>query len=598
MSNVVRVLAIRRSVAWISSSMRGVDRRRGVVEQQDRRVGEERARERDALPLTTRQRQALLTDDCLVAVRELHDEFVGFGGAGRGLDFGRGRVGAPERDVRGDRVGEEERVLEHHADAAAQRLQRRVAHVEPVDLDRTGVNVVEPRQQQPDRRLARARATDERDGFTRGNVQREVAQHRLGRGISERDVVEVDRTPLDVQHLGVGLVLHVRCGVEQVVDALRAGPGELTDGQDGRELADRRRDEQHVRREGEERSERDLVVQGEPAAERQHRDLTERGDRLHRGLQASLDVHQPHARREHQLGAFGQAVELARLLPEPLHDADAGDVFLDDVGDVARLLLRVPTRREHRRAQLHRGDEQERRDREHHQRERYRQDEHDGQRHDEQQDVRHADRQELQETLYQRHVGRRAADELTRRHFVVAGEVEALQLPEDRGAEIVLNVERDAAAPETAQVREDEREHAHHDHQRQPRRQRPLVVRDDVVDHDLLHERQQRLDQLAADGHAERDVRVLLVRLHVADEAADPTLLLHLLGGHEVGHLGGHLASALGAQACFHPQRERVVEIEERAQQRVALAGVLEDPDQRLAHLVLGGARARPARPE
>ena len=57
-----------------------------------------------------------------------------------------------------------------------------------------------------------------------------------------------------------------------------------------------------------------------------------------------------------------EPLELALLLAEALHDAHAGDVFLDDVGDVARLLLRVPARREHRRAQPHRGEEQRGRD--------------------------------------------------------------------------------------------------------------------------------------------------------------------------------------------------------------------------------------------
>ena len=66
---VVRVLAIRRSVAWISSSIARVDRRRRVVEQQDLRVGEQRAGERDALALAARQREALLADDRVVAVR-------------------------------------------------------------------------------------------------------------------------------------------------------------------------------------------------------------------------------------------------------------------------------------------------------------------------------------------------------------------------------------------------------------------------------------------------------------------------------------------------------------------------------------------------
>ena len=91
--------------------------------------------------------------------------------------------------------------------------------------------------------------------------------------------------------------------------------------------------------------------------------------------------------------------------------------------------------------------------------------------------VRDADRQELQEALDQRDVRRRAAHELAGRHLVVAGEVEALQLAEDRGAQVVLHVERDATAAEPAEVREDEREHAHHDHQREPRRERLVVLR-------------------------------------------------------------------------------------------------------------------------
>ena len=43
----------------------------------------------------------------------------------------------------------------------------RVAHVDAVDRDRAGVHVVEAREQQPDRRLARARAADERDRLAR-----------------------------------------------------------------------------------------------------------------------------------------------------------------------------------------------------------------------------------------------------------------------------------------------------------------------------------------------------------------------------------------------------------------------------------------------
>ena len=61
-----------RSVAWISSSVVRVDRRGGVVEDQDPRVGEERPGQRDALALAARQREAPLADDGVVAVGQRH----------------------------------------------------------------------------------------------------------------------------------------------------------------------------------------------------------------------------------------------------------------------------------------------------------------------------------------------------------------------------------------------------------------------------------------------------------------------------------------------------------------------------------------------
>ena len=169
-----------------------VDRRRRVVEQQDLRVGEQRARQRDALALTAREREALLADDGVVAVGQPQDELVRFGGARRGLDLGSAVAsGRPNAMLARDRVGEEERVLEHDADVCgAATASVHVAHVDAVDRDAPVVHVVEARQQQADRRLARTRAADERDRLARRDREREVAQHRLGRRVAERHVVE------------------------------------------------------------------------------------------------------------------------------------------------------------------------------------------------------------------------------------------------------------------------------------------------------------------------------------------------------------------------------------------------------------------------
>ena len=93
----MRVLAMRRSVAWISSSMR--ESTDEVASSSSRIFGFESsaARERDALPLPAAEREALLADDGVVAVGQPQDELVRLGRARRGLDLLPRRVGLAER---------------------------------------------------------------------------------------------------------------------------------------------------------------------------------------------------------------------------------------------------------------------------------------------------------------------------------------------------------------------------------------------------------------------------------------------------------------------------------------------------------------------
>ena len=75
MTNVVRP---RRSAQAVLDQRLAlaVEARRGLVEDQDARVGENRARDRDALALPARQLDAALADDRVVALLELLDELV------------------------------------------------------------------------------------------------------------------------------------------------------------------------------------------------------------------------------------------------------------------------------------------------------------------------------------------------------------------------------------------------------------------------------------------------------------------------------------------------------------------------------------------
>ena len=65
----------------------GIDTARGLVQQQDRRILEERPRYGDALALATREAQAAVADDRIVAVGQPSNEVVGVGRAGGRLQL-------------------------------------------------------------------------------------------------------------------------------------------------------------------------------------------------------------------------------------------------------------------------------------------------------------------------------------------------------------------------------------------------------------------------------------------------------------------------------------------------------------------------------
>ena len=102
----------------------GVERGGGFVEQEDRRVLEQCARDREPLLLAAGEEAAFVADDRLVALRLGHDEVVRVGGLGGGVDFFRGGIEPAELDVFEDGVVKQKRLLRDEADLFAQGILR------------------------------------------------------------------------------------------------------------------------------------------------------------------------------------------------------------------------------------------------------------------------------------------------------------------------------------------------------------------------------------------------------------------------------------------------------------------------------------------
>ncbi len=345
----------------------------------------------------------------------------------------------------------------------------------PSTVTRPVGRVVEAGQQQRDRRLSRAARADECDGLPRHDMQLEAVEHVLALRVTELHVREVDiardRRKLD----GVVALDDLRIRIEQVEDSLAAGTGLLADRDEHGEHAGRRHELNHVRREREEGSERDVPLDGQPATEGQHCDLCEHWDRLQQRCVPRLQLDETNTRAVQVLAGVGEMAEFALLLAEALHDAHAGHGFVDDAGHLAGALLGVPTGGEDARPQPERHDHDRRDHEQRHDRQRWRQVRHHDDRQHEHDEVAEHDRQEHQQPLQQGDVTVGARHELTGLHLVVTGEVEPLQSLVDRVAQVVLHIEAHAAADEAADVRGAEADEAGENQNRQPRCERSRV---------------------------------------------------------------------------------------------------------------------------
>ena len=184
---------------------------RGLVEDDDGGILEEQPGDGQPLLLPAGHPVAPLADDGVEPVGQLGDGLVDLRGPAGRLQLGRRGVGLGVAEVVADGLVEEVGILADDADGGAEGLAGQIAHVVAVDADRAARDVVEPRDERGQGRLARARRADDRDQLARLHRQLDVRQHDavgvlplgagqrqrrdrhlVGRRVAERHVLELD----------------------------------------------------------------------------------------------------------------------------------------------------------------------------------------------------------------------------------------------------------------------------------------------------------------------------------------------------------------------------------------------------------------------
>ena len=130
-SSVVRPAVSARSVSWMAASVAVSTAEVASSSTSTRGSVSIALASAIALPLAAGQGQPALADDGVVAVGQLLDEPVDLGGPGGGPHLLVGGVRAAVGDVGADGVGEQERLLEHHAELAAQLGQPQLGQRHP-----------------------------------------------------------------------------------------------------------------------------------------------------------------------------------------------------------------------------------------------------------------------------------------------------------------------------------------------------------------------------------------------------------------------------------------------------------------------------------
>ena len=463
-----------------------IDRRRGIVEQKNRRLQQQRARDGETLLLSAGKSDARLAENRVVALRQGRHEIVRGGDARRLFDLLARGIGMAERDVCRDGRAEQKALLKNEADVAAQLIEIEIAGVHTVDEHAPGGRIVETRDEAHQRAFSAARRADDGDALAGLHLEVDVLQNGIA-PVIEPDFFKPHAPPEARQARGTLRRLDLHRCVEHVEDAARGAQALLHGVRDVADAGDLPRELLQDRRETDQPgADADLAAHRQPAAvAEQHDDVCLRQKKDHR--------HECGHAPENPVLLVAQRVirlfeprDLVRFARERLDDLHAADALREPLHHVVVEFARPLVGRPHHTREAHRHRPEERRCREAREREPHMDREHVG---EERRDRRDQDDDLKQHAVHEQphrlHVAADAVDERAAGVRIEKSEREALefvvnlraqiddefpleQLGEPRGVEIAEQHPRGG-----------EREHRQRDHADDPHR-RPVRGRCDA----------------------------------------------------------------------------------------------------------------------
>ena len=182
-----------------------VDLRGRLVEDQNRRIAQDRAGDGDPLLLPARKRRPVLSDHRFVTVRQVADELVHKRLLRSRQNVRLLRPPEPVSDVLGDGGVEQDRVLRNEGYLPPHRADGILRDIAPVDKDLTFCGIDQARQQRDQRCLTAPVGSHDGEGLAGVYLEVDILERVLGStGVAKAHIAQLDAPGVDREHWGSG----------------------------------------------------------------------------------------------------------------------------------------------------------------------------------------------------------------------------------------------------------------------------------------------------------------------------------------------------------------------------------------------------------
>ena len=306
----------------------GIQRRRGLIQDQNGRIGQHRSGNGQPLFLPHREFDALISQRRIISLGGPHHKLVNLAHPGRGNHLFFTGIQTAVTQVVFYAGVKQHRILQYLAYLRSKGSQRHIPDIVAINRDFALSHVVEPHQQAGQRRLAAPGVPHQSHHRSWRDLQVDALKNRFPGVVFKPHVLELHMSLDRRQFNGIRLVLDIHFPVQHLVDPLHRYHHPLELGDRIHQVDNRMEHAHRVGLEGHQRAIGHLPLNHKIASDAKYQRVAQPGHHPCPGRAGCLVDHAAHRKIQAVVGVFHKGPVLAPLPAVRLHQLHAGQALL------------------------------------------------------------------------------------------------------------------------------------------------------------------------------------------------------------------------------------------------------------------------------